>query len=349
MEPFTTDSLMQPDRPRDHARHSCRAERRRHAAPCRHERGVAGSQDDPTRFHRALAKFNAQRLAIGKPTLDWEEDLAAESAWRLAEGEFLENMRREVTPLLPAPGMDVDGFIAWFEALEFGGPGQGHFLFDWLALEASPEQLHWFLKQEAAGEAGFDDLVAYAQVKLPAQPKLECARNYWDEMGHGKAMGMHGGMFARMIEGLDLRPSIDSTVWESLALGNAMVGMATTRRYAYQALGALGAIELTAPGRAKKVSAGMRRIGLDGRMRAYFDLHGALDVAHSRAWIREVIRPLVEADPDCGRFIAEGALIRLTCGQRCFDRYVAEMDVMRVQFRQPPHAAAEKNASRAAL
>ena len=48
--------------------------------------------------------------------------------------------------------------------------------------------------QEAAGEAGFDDLVAMTQVKLPTRAKLELARNYWDEMGRGNPKGMHGPM-----------------------------------------------------------------------------------------------------------------------------------------------------------
>jgi hypothetical protein len=69
----------------------------------------------------------------------------------------------------------------------------------------------------------------------------------------------------------------------------------------------------------------MKRLGLDGRMRAYFDLHAALDVSHARAWIREIILPLVEADPSCARSIAEGAMMRLVCGARCFERYAMEL------------------------
>ena len=45
--------------------------------------------------------------------------------------------------------------------------GQGDPLFPWLAEKAGADQLRWFFEQEAAGEAGFDDLVAYTQVKLP--------------------------------------------------------------------------------------------------------------------------------------------------------------------------------------
>ena len=204
-------------------------------------------------FHRRLADFNETRLAVGKPSVAWRETLALEFAMRSEEGQYLELLRQEISDLLPGPDCSHSEFIHWFESLVDHGPGQNHPLFDWLETRADPAQLRWFLTQEAAGEAGFDDLVAYAQVKLPMPAKLECARNYWDEMGHGKERAVHGLLLDRMVQELGLTPSRDDTVWESLALSNTMVGLATTRRYAYQALGALGAIELTAPGRVKKV------------------------------------------------------------------------------------------------
>jgi hypothetical protein len=281
--------------------------------------------DPDQQLHRRLARFNAARLKLDAPSLQWEDDLAREYDLRLLEGGCLEALRSAVRPAASGSAGDPAHFVQWFEALAHTGPGQQHPLFDWLAREASLAQMRWFLTQEAAGEAGFEDLLAYTQVKLPPRPKLECARNFWDEMGHGKESAMHGQMLDHMVRELDLHPTIDGTVWESLALANTMVGLATTRRYAYHAVGALGVIELTAPGRVRQVSAGMRRLGLSGRARAYFDLHAALDVSHARAWIREVIRPLVEADPGCGQFIAEGALMRLVCGKRCFERYSEEL------------------------
>jgi hypothetical protein len=50
-----------------------------------------------------------------------------------------------------------------------------------------------------------------------------------------------------------------------------------------------------------------------------------LDVKHSIAWNAEAIRPLVKADPAAARAIAEGALMRLSCGARCFERYRREL------------------------
>ena len=277
------------------------------------------------RLHRHLAAFNASRLAPGLPSSDWEDDLHREHSHRVAEGRDLETLRLAVEPLGFESAGDTDHFVRWFENLAVVGPGQGHPLFAWLAEKADLAQMRWFLTQEASGEAGFEDLLAYAQVKLPARAKLECARNFWDEMGHGKQGAMHSQMLDNMVNELGLQPAVATTVWESLALANTMVGLATTRRYAYHALGALGVIELTAPARVKQVAAGMRRLGLSGHTRAYFDLHAALDISHARAWIREVIRPLVEANPACAQALAEGALMRLRCGERCFERYFQDL------------------------
>ena len=52
-----------------------------------------------------------------------------------------------------------------------------------------------------------------------------------------------------------------------------------------------------------------------------------LDVKHSEAWNAEAIRPLVEEDPRRAQAMAEGALIRLECGKRCFERYRAEFGI----------------------
>ena len=276
-------------------------------------------------FQQALACWNNQRLAPGLPGDDWQTILDGDTKMLRLEGAFLEELRAEVAAEAAKAPTDADAFVEWFEALREEGPGQGDPLFPWLAAEATLEDMRWFLTQEAAGEAGFEDLTAYTQVKLPARAKLELARNYWDEMGRGNPKGMHGPMLARLVEALQLEPEIEDTVWESLALANAMTAMATTRRYAWHAVGALGVIELTAPGRSACTAAGLRRLRVSGKDRHYFDLHAVLDIKHSEAWNREAIAPLVAEDPRRATAIAEGALIRLGCGARCFERYRAQL------------------------
>jgi hypothetical protein len=276
-------------------------------------------------FQQGLARWNHQRLAPQFPTDDWQKSLDRDLQMLRLEGGFIEALRAEVNAEAAEAPEDAEGFIAWFEALQEHGPGQGDPLFPWIAEEASLDELRWFLEQEAAGEAGFDDLVAYTQVKLPTRAKLELARNYWDEMGRGNPKGMHGPMLQVLIDNLKIEPKIETTMWQSLALANAMTAMATTRRYAWHSIGALGVIELTAPARSAATAAGLRRLGLSGRDRRYFALHATLDVKHSEDWNREALRPLIEEDPRRARAIAEGALIRLKCGERCFERYRSEL------------------------
>lgn len=272
-------------------------------------------------FQRALAHWNRKRLAPGFPEEDWNLRLERDMKMLRLERAFLEHLRVDIRDEAALAPSDPDGFVAWFANLKDVGPGQGDPLFPWLAEEATRDELRWFFEQEAAGEAGFDDLVAFTQVKLPVSAKLELARNYWDEMGRGNRAGMHGPMLDALVETLAVDPVIENTVWPSLALANAMTAMATSRDYAWHSIGALGVIELTAPGRSAMVAKGLRRIGLSDRERRYFDLHAVLDIKHSADWNREALRPLVAEDPSRVAAIAEGALIRLNCGARCFDRY----------------------------
>ena len=278
-------------------------------------------------LHARLAEFNARRLRPAFAACGWSDELRREFVARLEEGRFVEHERATAAPLLRDVPADADAFLQWFERLGDDGPGQHDPLFAWLAASADRGQMRWFLQQEIAGEAGFDDLVALTQVRLPAQPKLEMARNYWDEMGRGHEAGMHGGMLARAAGELGVQATIATTVWQSLALANLMAALATNRRYAYQSVGALGVIEMTAPGRVAQVNEGLRRLGVSPGGRMYFQLHAGLDVRHSEAWNREVIRPLVAADPCTAAAIAEGALMRLRAGARCFERYRSELGV----------------------
>ena len=281
------------------------------------------SPDD--RWHRTLAAFNAKRFTPSLQHDGWEDEVRAQADLLIDEGRWLDGLRARVAARAAEAPRDPDGFVAWFETLEHTGPGQNDPLFPWLAEQATMEEMRWFLQQEVAGEAGFEDLTAITQLRLPVRAKLELARNYWDEMGRGNAKGMHGPMLEHLSDSLGLEPKVETTVWESLALANTMAGMACSRRYAYQSVGALGVIEQTAPSRAKLVGEGLRRLGVSGKDRHYFDLHAILDVKHSEAWNAEAAWPLVSLNPGIAPALAEGALIRLEAGAACFARYRREL------------------------
>jgi heme oxygenase-like protein len=278
-------------------------------------------------FHTALAKYNAWRFDPGLPEEAPDDQLLLESQVGAAEVAFVEALRKATAPMTKAIPDDADGFIQWFEELREWGPGQGDSLFPWLAAEATREQMSWFILQEVAGEAGFEDLLALTQIKASVQAKLEMARNFWDEMGRGWGKGMHGPMLARLSGYLKLSPSPETVVPESLALGNTMIALAKHRRYAFHSIGALGVIEMTAPARAADVNEGLRRLGVPAKQRHYFAVHAVLDVKHSEAWNREVLRPLVVEDPRRARALGEGAIMRLWHGARTFARYRREFNI----------------------
>lgn len=273
------------------------------------------------RFQTKLTKYNAQRFQPRLPEEAPAGQILRSAQIASAELAFIESVRNAVAPLTSEIPSDVDGFVAWFEHLKHTGPGQGDPLFPWLADHASLEQMTWFLLQEVAGEAGFDDLLAMTQIKISVQAKLEMARNFWDEMGRGAAAGMHGPMLARLADHFGIAPTAETVVPESLALGNTMIALASHRRYAFHSVGALGVIEMTAPTRAGYVNKGLRRLGVPAKKRHYFAVHAVLDVKHSQAWNREVLRSLVTEDPRRAKAIGEGAVIRLWHGARTFERY----------------------------
>jgi hypothetical protein len=272
----------------------------------------------------SLARFNRGRMTPGTGSPVSHSELDRIHRMQAFEAQFIAASLRAIEPRARTAPSKPGAFVDWFEALKETGPGQGDALFPWLAASASYPQMKWFLEQEVAGEAGFDDLVAMTQVKMPVRAKLEMARNYWDEMGRGDEKGMHGPMLERLANHFSIEPHIETTVPESLALANTMMAFAMNRRFAFHSVGALGVIEMTAPGRAAYVVQGLERLGVPKKESHYFSLHAVLDVKHSEAWNGEVLLPLVEGDPGRARAIAEGALLRLHWGAQCFERYRRE-------------------------
>lgn len=187
--------------------------------------------------------------------------------------------------------------------------------------------MSWFLAQEIAAEHDLPDLLALAQVQQGWRAKLEIARDYWDEMGQGNASATR----ERLLECLERELLVDVThppVWECLARSNLMFALASNRRYAFQAIGALGLLELTAAGPAASIDAGLARLDSSGEARGFFAVRQRLAPLRSHAWNQHVILPLIAQDARCARAIAEGALMRLAADARCHHRYQVALNIL---------------------
>jgi hypothetical protein len=277
-------------------------------------------------LHRRLAEFNRLRLAPRLTAADWQQQLRHETELRVVEGHFLEAARAQVSEAARKAPTQPPDFIRWLDSLRETGASQSEPFLGWLEEEATRSEMSWFLAQELAGDDDLEDLLALAQLRQPWRAKIEIARNYWDEMGQGNATATGAHLLVEL--GHDLQ--MDSTqppAWESLARANLMLGLATNRGYAFQALGALGVLEMTTAISARYLIAGLRRLGFSRASCAYFESRAKLSPLRARAWNEDVILPLVAQDSRLAVAVAEGALMRSMADARCWRRYERELGV----------------------
>ena len=193
-------------------------------------------------------------------------------------------------------------------------------VYHWLAERASAEEIRVFLELEGGPDGGFDDLVAACQIGLDGEPKLELARNYWDEMGQGDGDAVHTELHRETVDQLDLR-TVPRSHQPLAALHRAALGstLATNRWLQPEMLGALGLIELQAGPRCRKVVAALHRTGAPSRAVRFYEEHARVDPVHGRAWIDNVVLPLSSSHPDLTWRIVRGARWRSTVNSRFMD------------------------------
>jgi hypothetical protein len=191
-------------------------------------------------------------------------------------------------------------------------------IYEWLAADANTDEFVEFLSLEGGPDAGFDDLVAACQIGLRGEPKVELARNFWDEMGHGALAGVHTELHHRLSEALELRaiPRAEQPVeaLERSALGSFL---ATNRWLQPEMVGSLGITELQAGPRCEQVLVGLQRIDAPAGAYPFYEVHAEVDPIHGKAWVENVVAPLAE-DPRWARGIVRGARWRVLTNRRFF-------------------------------
>src|SRR5690606_1023435 len=96
-------------------------------------------------------------------------------------------------------------------------------VYEWVAADATWDELVSFLALEGGPDAGFDDLVAACQIGLRGEPKLELARNYWDEMGRGTLEEIHTELHHQLCDAIEM-PAIPRAELPTSALLRSTLG-----------------------------------------------------------------------------------------------------------------------------
>lgn len=166
-------------------------------------------------------------------------------------------------------------------------------IYDWLVEDADHGQVVEFLSVEGGPDGGFDDLVAACQIGLHGEPKLELARNYWDEMGNGSPARVHTELHRKLTRSLGLScPPREEQPVAALERSVLTGVLATNRWLQPELLGALGLLELQAGPRCRKVVAALERLGAGEDALDFYVEHATVDPRHGRDWVDNAVVPL---------------------------------------------------------
>jgi hypothetical protein len=184
-------------------------------------------------------------------------------------------------------------------------------IYKWVGAEASLDELRTFLAIEGGPDGGFDDLVASCQVGLSGAPKMELARNYWDEMGNGDPAEVHTDLHRQMAAILEI-PDLPREELPTPALNRAaLAGLLGTNRWLQpEMIGALGLTELQAGPRCRLVLAAFERLGLPQQAHTFYAVHAEVDPRHGKDWLDQAVAPLAQQQPAWGPRMVRGAVWR---------------------------------------
>ena len=197
-----------------------------------------------------------------------------------------------------------------------------------VAEHATLEQLRQFLAVEGGPDGGFDDLVALCQVGLSGTPKLELARNYWDEMGNGRIADVHTDLHRTMTQSVNV-PAVARGVLPEAALERSALGglLATNRWLQPEMIGALGLTELQAGPRCRLVLQAFTRLELPAAARTFYEVHADVDPRHGKDWLDNVIEPLSVQMPQWRHRMVRGAAWRWQVNAALFDTLDLEAEL----------------------
>jgi hypothetical protein len=191
-------------------------------------------------------------------------------------------------------------------------------VYEWLAEEATWDQLVTYLALEGGPDADFDDLVAVAQVGIAGDPKVALGANYWDEMGRGHLDAVHTELHAQLVDAVDMprfeRRELPVPALERMALNGLL---ATSRALQPEMIGALGLLEMQAGPRCRAVVRALRRLDAPPDSLPFYEEHARADPIHGKEWLIRVVAPL-SAEPRWAAGMIRGARWRATVNNRFF-------------------------------
>jgi Iron-containing redox enzyme len=193
------------------------------------------------------------------------------------------------------PAAFAEAFFAYVES--FDGPSLARHV----QRRATREQVLDVLRARSVYQLKEADPTTWLIPRVSGVAQASLVALQYDEYGAGRADRAHAGLFARGMAACRLDPAygayVDDAPLEVLELNNALTLFGLHRRWRGAAAGFLAAFEATSSLPARRMSQGLRRLGMPEEMAAYYDEHVEADAVHEQLAVREICAPMVAAEP----------------------------------------------------
>lgn len=267
-----------------------------------------------SRIYSLGLRIPEEETAEGSAVLAEMTRLLEEATMDAEDGRIPDGM------LTDAPA-DSKSFLSWLKDVARQHRAFKHpYYLEFIRDHAGVEDLRSYVIQESVIDARFDDLLAMMQLGTSGEPKMELARNFWDEMGNGDHAKVHTSLFNQIFTVFDIKnEELDQALTaEALLSGNLALLLCRYRHLFPEAVGFLGMTEWLVPDRFVNVLRAWERLGLPDSGVTYHRLHVTVDAGHAAGWFHNIVLPSAES-PFMRRGIARGAMWRLNSSARHLD------------------------------
>jgi hypothetical protein len=188
---------------------------------------------------------------------------------------------------------------------------EGFSLSEWLLQNGSRFHAQEFAIHRSGYQLKEADPHTWGIPRLHGRAKAALVKIQTDEYGAGNATQMHSSLFADAMIALDLNPSYGAYLNRlpavTLATTNLISMFGLHRRLRGALIGHLASFEMNSVGPMGRYSRWLESLGVPPSGRRFYDVHVEADEVHQYVAVDELVRGLLEVEPELAREVVFGA------------------------------------------